>query len=166
MRKILHLHGIGSAGGGATASVLKKLFSDIEVISPDIPVRPLEAFAFISKLVAGNEFDFVVGTSLGGFYAMLIKGIPKFLINPAMNAPTDIETLSGLGSMIFSDQGRTALYHTPLTGASLMSLKFFSKDTTHRHTIFQKKLSAFSAEMTSCFTTLICSGRNSVRKIC
>ena len=48
MRKILHLHGIGSAGGGATASVLKKLFSDIEVISPDIPVRPLEAFAFIS----------------------------------------------------------------------------------------------------------------------
>ena len=91
MRKILHLHGIGSAGGGATASVLKKLFSDIEVISPDIPVRPLEAFAFISKLVAGNEFDFVVGTSLGGFYAMLIKGIPKFLINPAMNAPTDIE---------------------------------------------------------------------------
>ena len=59
MRKILHLHGIGSAEGGATASVLKKLFSDIDVISPDIPVRPLEAFAFISKLVAGNEFDFV-----------------------------------------------------------------------------------------------------------
>ena len=97
MRKILHLHGIGSAGGGATASVLKKLFSDIEVISPDIPVRPLEAFAFISKLVAGNEFDFVIGTSLGGFYAMLIKGIPKFLINPAMNAPTDIENAIGLG---------------------------------------------------------------------
>lgn len=166
MRKILHLHGIGSAGGGATASVLKKLFSDIEVISPDIPVRPLEAFAFISKLVAGNEFDFVVGTSLGGFYAMLIKGIPKFLINPAMNAPTDIENAIGLGEHDFLRRGRTALYHTPLTGASLMSLKFFSKDTTHRHTIFQKKLSAFSAGMTSCFTTPICSGRNSVRKIC
>lgn len=101
MRKILHLHGIGSAGGGATASVLKKLFSDIEVISPDIPVRPLEAFAFISRLVAGNEFDFVVGTSLGGFYAMLIKGIPKFLINPAMNAPTDIENAIGLGKHDF-----------------------------------------------------------------
>ena len=81
--------------------MLKKLFSDIEVISPDIPVRPLEAFAFISKLVAGNEFDFVVGTSLGGFYAMLIKGIPKFLINPAMNAPTDIENAIGLGEHDF-----------------------------------------------------------------
>ena len=31
MRKILHLHGIGSAGGGTTASVLKKLFSDSAV---------------------------------------------------------------------------------------------------------------------------------------
>lgn len=101
MRKILHLHGIGSAGGGTTASVLKKLFSDSEVISPDIPVRPLEAFAFISRLVAENEFDFVVGTSLGGFYAMLIKGIPKFLINPAMNAPIDIENAIGLGEHDF-----------------------------------------------------------------
>lgn len=101
MGKILHLHGIGSAGGGTTASVLKKLFADREVISPDIPARPFEAFDFISDLAADNDFDFVVGTSLGGFYAMLIKGIPKFLINPAMNAPTDIENAIGLGEHDF-----------------------------------------------------------------
>lgn len=100
-KKILYVHGIGSGVGGTTVTNLKKAFPDYEVYNPELPVSPLEAMELLKDLVKNNKFEFIVGTSLGGFYTMLLKGVPKFIINPAMRPCTDIPKALGYGEQPF-----------------------------------------------------------------
>ena len=97
--KIFYVHGIGSAGGGNTVRMLKEKYPTFEIISPDIPVDPIEAFEFVKENV--KDCDMIIGTSLGGFYTMMVHGIPKILINPAMNADETVENVIGLGTHEF-----------------------------------------------------------------
>ena len=97
-KNILYIHGIGSTGGGNTVTMLRKAFPNSNIDSPEIPTMPKEAFKFIRNIVKDNKYDFIIGTSLGGFYTMMISGIPKLLINPALHASTDIETAIGRGT--------------------------------------------------------------------
>lgn len=97
MKRILYIHGIGSTGGGNTVDRIRKTFTNVIVDSPEIPTMPKEAFKLIEKMVTENHYDIIIGTSLGGFYAMMISGIPKILINPAMKAVEDIPNAIGYG---------------------------------------------------------------------
>lgn len=97
MKRILYIHGIGSTGGGNTVDRIRKTFTNVIVDSPEIPTMPKEAFKLIEKMVTENHYDIIIGTSLGGFYAMMISGIPKILINPAIKAVEDIPTAIGYG---------------------------------------------------------------------
>lgn len=93
--KILYVHGIGSAGGGNTVKLFKKYFSEYQIDSPDIPENPKEALKFLREIC--NNYDFVVGTSLGGFYTMQLFGPIKILINPAIDA-YNVVTKIGFGT--------------------------------------------------------------------
>jgi predicted esterase YcpF (UPF0227 family) len=97
--KIFYVHGIGSSGGGNTVEMIKKYFKNDIVISPDIPVDPIEAYEFIKKSV--RDCDIVIGTSLGGFYTMMIPGVYKILINPAINADETVKDVIGIGEHEF-----------------------------------------------------------------
>jgi predicted esterase YcpF (UPF0227 family) len=94
-----YVHGIGSSGGGNTVEMIKKYFKNDTVISPDIPVDPIEAYEFIKKSV--RDCDIVIGTSLGGFYTMMIPGVYKILINPAINADETVKDVIGIGEHEF-----------------------------------------------------------------
>lgn len=100
-KKILYLHGIGSTGGGNTVEMLKNKFPESEIVSPELPTSPKKAFEYIEELrhneTYDDRFNMIIGTSLGGFYAMMTSGIPKILINPAMFASTDIPKAIGYG---------------------------------------------------------------------
>ena len=98
MKRILYLHGIGSTGGGNTVNSIKEAFPDIIVDSPELPTMPKDAFEYISNIVNKNRYDIVIGTSLGGFYAMMISGVKKILVNPAMFASEDIPKAVGFGT--------------------------------------------------------------------
>ena len=95
--KILYLHGIGSTGNGNTVQMFKRAFPEASIVSPELPTIPVDAFTYIKRLTKEIDFDLVVGTSLGGFYAMMIAGIPKVLINPALFAAEDIPAAIGWG---------------------------------------------------------------------
>ena len=97
--KIFYVHGIGSSGGGNTVEMIKKYFNDDIVISPDIPVDPIEAYDFIKR--SAGDCDLVIGTSLGGFYTMMIPGVYKILIDPAINADETVENVIGIGEHEF-----------------------------------------------------------------
>lgn len=97
--RIFYVHGIGSAGGGNTVDMIKKYFPNDEIYSPDIPVSPIEAFEFIKK--ESKDYDLIIGTSLGGFYTMMVSGKFKILINPAINADTEIPSSIGMGEHEF-----------------------------------------------------------------
>jgi predicted esterase YcpF (UPF0227 family) len=93
---ILYIHGFGSAGNGDKAKFLQREFPDQLVLSPDIPVDPMEAIRYLTmlldrnRLVATlatmNERLIIMGTSLGGFYADYIGriyGARVILFNPS-----------------------------------------------------------------------------------
>ncbi|MBO4414675.1 MAG: hypothetical protein J5824_01695 [Lachnospiraceae bacterium] len=100
--RILYLHGIGSGADARTARVLRAAFPEAEVLAPELPVSPKAAVEFIRKEFWDDEYiDLVVGTSLGGFYALTLHGMRRLLINPAMYADEDIRNGIGLGRQKF-----------------------------------------------------------------
>ena len=86
MKKILYLHGFSSAGSTGTATNLRNhLFADygVSVISPDIPVSPAQAVPYIRQVVAAEQPDLIIGTSMGAMYTELLKGYKRICVNPS-----------------------------------------------------------------------------------
>lgn len=83
--KILYFHGFASAGSTGTAINLRNYLygSGVEVLSPDIPVRPSEAVPFLQQYVQEQQPDLIIGTSMGAMYAELQHGYPRILVNPS-----------------------------------------------------------------------------------
>lgn len=100
--KILYLHGLGSSASSNTACQLAKYFAndDVEILTPELPVMPKEAFNLVLDLQKAEQPNIVIGTSLGGFYARYLHGPLKILINPVM-LPTDIVRAVGYGTYPF-----------------------------------------------------------------
>lgn len=49
-KRLLYIHGLSSSGMSATAGTLRKLLPEYEVLSPDLPVNPQEAFSMLKEL--------------------------------------------------------------------------------------------------------------------
>lgn len=99
--KILYLHGIGSGADSRTPKTLRELLPDAEIIAPELPIRPKEAYKFLKDNYWFGDFDLVIGTSLGGFYAQTFPLQKKILVNPAMYADRDIAEAIGYGTHEF-----------------------------------------------------------------
>lgn len=90
---IIYFHGFGSSGATKTAKRLRKLFPKDNVVSPDIPLNPIMAVIELKKLVQNYspEDTVIVGTSMGGFYAQMMAGFPRILVNPSFHSSKIIE---------------------------------------------------------------------------
>ena len=86
--KILYFHGFASSGATGTAEFLRKMLPEAEVISPDIPVDPVEALPYLKQLCEQEQPDLIIGTSMGAMYAQQMYGYKKILVNPAFNMST------------------------------------------------------------------------------
>lgn len=114
--KVLNIHGYKGSSENSACITLKNLGH--EVISPQIDYdlkNPDEIFDDLKKIFAENNLDYIVGTSLGGFFALLLcqefkvekyeshikkyltYNIPTVLINPCLRPSV---TLSELGYKI------------------------------------------------------------------
>jgi len=85
MTRILYIHGFKSTGNALKAQILKKKFDN--VFSPTMPISPKEAMLFLEKEMIENQYDLVIGSSLGGFLAMCLHkefGVKVLLINPSL----------------------------------------------------------------------------------
>ena len=86
MKTILFLHGFFASGSCIPAIALHEAFAGrVRVITPDLPVHPKEALAFIHQLCDKEKPDLLVGNSNGSFLAQIISpmvGIPALLGNP------------------------------------------------------------------------------------
>jgi len=88
--KVIYIHGFNSAGFGEKVNKLKEAFGEENVISLNLPYDPKKAIALLSYLVERLKDDnlYLFGTSLGGFYAMVLASrykVPAVLINPSIN---------------------------------------------------------------------------------
>jgi hypothetical protein len=76
MKKIFFLHGFFASGSCLPALTLKEaLQGKAEVLTPDLPMDPTEAWAFIHDLCDRKRPDLLVGNSCGSFYAQMLAPI-------------------------------------------------------------------------------------------
>lgn len=91
-KTIVYLHGFGSSGQSRTVKHLRMIMPEYKVLAPDIPVNPAEALPFLKNYCKENKPDLVIGTSMGGMYAMQMYDYKRICVNPAlrMSELTDI----------------------------------------------------------------------------
>lgn len=96
--KVLNIHGYKGSAENSACITLKNLGH--EVISPQIDYdaeKPEKILDNLRKTFLENKPDYIVGTSLGGFFALLVAkntDIPTVLVNPCLKPSV---TLSELG---------------------------------------------------------------------
>lgn len=89
---IIYIHGFGSSGEATKAQIFRKFCEEkqIRYIAPSLPNIPDLALKTLSELIESyevNEKVYLIGASLGGYYAMYLSDkydLPTVLINPAM----------------------------------------------------------------------------------
>ncbi len=85
MKTIVYFHGYGSSSQSSSATCLTKHMPGFNVIAPDIPIDPEEAVPFLKSYCAKNKVDLIIGTSMGGMYAMQMTDYPRICVNPALH---------------------------------------------------------------------------------
>ena len=99
--KILNIHGYGGSSENSACLVLREM--NFEVISPQIDYdaeEPGMIFSNLKKIAEEERPDYIVGTSLGGFFAFRIAsctGLRAVLVNPCLRP---CETLPELGYVL------------------------------------------------------------------
>ena len=84
MKKILYIYGYGGSAQGSTSTMLRRLVPEGYMV---------ESFAYtqadfakarqeILDYIREHGIDLVVGSSLGGFIALTLSGIPRIVVNP------------------------------------------------------------------------------------
>lgn len=85
MKTIVYLHGYGSSSQSSTVKYLAKKMPDFNVTAPDIPIDPEEALPFLKNYCANHKADLIIGTSMGGMYAMQMTDYLRICVNPALH---------------------------------------------------------------------------------
>lgn len=105
MKKVLYIHGFASAGSTGTATLMRNHLypKGVSVVSPDVPISPLEAQQMLRELVAAEQPDLIVATSMGAMYAEQLKGFRRILVNPSFHMARML-TFRGMGRREFRNK--------------------------------------------------------------
>ena len=105
MKRIIHLHGFASSGHSGTVQVMRQQLysSGEEVLSPDLPVVPIEAMDFLHDYISKMQPDLITTTSMGGLYGEQFHGWKRLLINPAFSM-SKLLTFGGMGRREFRNK--------------------------------------------------------------
>lgn len=82
---ILYLHGFASSGNSGTAREIQECLPNCKVISPDLPINPAAALDVIRNIKSNNCIDLVIGTSMGGLFALFCIGRNTIVVNPSFH---------------------------------------------------------------------------------
>ncbi|MBQ7572005.1 MAG: hypothetical protein IJT19_07175 [Bacteroidaceae bacterium] len=141
MRKLLYLHGFASAGSSGTAVHLRNMLYEygVEVVSPDLPIMPQEALAFLKALVAQEQPDLIVGTSMGAMYAEQMYGTPRILVNPSFHMAKHL-TFQGMGRHEFLNKRQDGARDFKVDKAMIAQFREVEKTSFSRVTAEEKAL--------------------------
>ncbi|SFV61446.1 Putative esterase, FIGfam005057 [hydrothermal vent metagenome] len=86
---IIVIHGFGSAGKGGKAMLFREYFKNSPCIAPSLSYVPELAIDTLEQLIEYYKDVKLVGSSLGGYYAIYLAekyGLKAVLINPAIDS--------------------------------------------------------------------------------
>lgn len=93
-KNILYVHGFRSSGSGDTARMIREVFPEDTVISPDFDLEDPELTAQTFYDVLDTvKVDLIIGSSLGGYWALLFAkthGIPSLVFNPSLTPEANL----------------------------------------------------------------------------
>jgi predicted esterase YcpF (UPF0227 family) len=110
---ILYLHGFRSSPLSFKARMLGERMQALGLADryqcPQLPASPKAAMELAGNLIKGVPSDelFLVGSSLGGYYANWLAeqtGCRAVLLNPAVKPPRDLEKYVGVSTAYHSDE--------------------------------------------------------------
>lgn len=107
--KLIYVHGFASSGSSGTVMTLRRYLTNWSVIAPDLPVDPFEALELLRRVVAEENPDIVVGTSMGGMYTQQLWGVPRIVVNPSFEMSR---------SLLFGKMGRNKYMSKRKDGAT------------------------------------------------
>lgn len=84
---VLYLHGLESKPTGPKMEYLKDRFTNY--YAPEIDYEDPDAYEEILDLCIAEEFDMIIGSSMGGYFAHAIGttlGTPVIMFNPALHS--------------------------------------------------------------------------------
>ena len=114
MDKIIYIHGLSSSGMSSTATNLRALLPECEVLSPDLPIAPDKAYDMLCRLCNEEQPRLLIGTSMGGMFAQQVRGYRKILVNPAFHVSAFMRTQLGIREFLNPRQdGATHYEITP-----------------------------------------------------
>lgn len=144
---IIYIHGFNSGPGDKSLELVKQ-FPNCEVIAPQLPYDCDEAMGILKQIVNQNldKEVYIVGTSLGAFYAMLLStmyeslfNITYYLINPPFTPHATLRQL--LNSTVVNYKTGEQFYVTQdfldkLEGYQRALVKAYSLDALHSSNFF------------------------------
>lgn len=106
---IIYIHGFGSSGQGGKSSQFREYFKGKEIpfIAPSLSYVPELAISTLEELIESYDEVTLMGSSLGGFYAMYLSekyGLKAVLINPAMNSSRTLKRVLSLKAHNYYDE--------------------------------------------------------------
>lgn len=103
---ILYIHGFGSSSFGLKSEIVKEYFGRDKVISPSLSHIPDLAVDTLEQIVNIFPNIGVIGSSLGGYYAMHLThkfGVKSVLINPAVTPYITLQRAVPVGINYFDN---------------------------------------------------------------
>ena len=122
-KTIMYVHGFGSSGQSGTVSRIREVLPGASVVAPDLPIHPQEALDLLRQLCAAEQPDLIVGTSMGGMYAEMLRGYDRILVNPALQMGETMKEHGMIGQQHFSNPRRDGIQDFIVTKALVKEYK-------------------------------------------
>jgi len=103
IKKILYVHGFASSGQSGTVTRIRMALPEAEVVAPDLPLEPEEAMALLRETCEREKPDLIIGTSMGGMYAEMLRGYDRILVNPALKMGDTMKEHGMMGAQHFQN---------------------------------------------------------------
>lgn len=94
-KKVMYVHGFMSSGQSGTVKLLRELLPETQVVADDIPLHPEEGMAMLRDMADREKPDLIIGTSMGGMYAEMLRGYDRILVNPALRMGDTMSSMTG-----------------------------------------------------------------------
>ena len=122
-KKILYVHGFGSSGQSGTVARIREVLPNATVIAPDLPIQPSEAMLLLNKVCASEQPTLIIGTSMGGMYAEMLRGYDRILVNPALRMGDTMKEHGMIGAQHFSNPRQDGILDFIVTKALVKEYK-------------------------------------------
>ena len=94
-KTVMYVHGFLSSAQSGTVKMLRELMPQATIIAEDLPVDPEAAMQLLRELVAQHQPQLIIGTSMGGMYTEMLRGVDRIVVNPAFEMGDTMSSMMG-----------------------------------------------------------------------